>query len=194
MKIRSTLVACAASALVLAPIASAHVEISPNKVPVNSDALLTLQVPTELKVPTVKLEVKLPAGLQEVAVQAKPGWTSSNKNGVVTWSGGKIDPGQFDEFGLITHVPNTPGKEFIFPALQTYANGKVVRWIGTESSDTPAPRITLEAASTATTTPASNATSDTGSDRDKMALGFGIAGLAVGLVALGVALLRRRRA
>jgi uncharacterized protein YcnI len=191
MKRRSTLLACAASALVLAPVAAAHVEISPDKVPANSDALLTIQVPTERNVPTVKLEIKLPPGLQEVTVQAKPGWTSSNQKGVVTWSGGKIAPGQFDEFGVITHVPNTPGKEFVFPALQTYANGKVVRWIGTPSSDTPAPRVTLEAASTSTTTPAST---DSGSDHDKLALGFGIAGLAAGLLALGVALLRRRRA
>jgi uncharacterized protein YcnI len=193
MKLRSTLIACAAGGLLLAPVAAAHVEISPDKVPVNSDALLTFQVPTELKVPTVKLEIKLPPGLSEVTVQAKPGWTSSNKNGVVTWSGGKIGPGQFDEFGLVTHVPNTPGKEFAFPALQTYANGKVVRWLGTLSSDTPAPRITLvTAANTTTTTPA--AQTDTGSDRDKLALGFGIAGLAVGLLALGIALVRRRRA
>jgi uncharacterized protein YcnI len=195
MKLRLTLLACAASALVLAPVAGAHVEISPDKVPVDSDALLTIQVPNERNVPTVKLEIKLPAGLSEVTVQAKPGWTSSNKNGVVTWSGGKIGPGQFDEFGLVTHVPNTPGKEFVFPALQTYADGKVVRWIGTSTSDTPAPRITLVAASTTTTTtPAATATSDSGSDRDKVALGFGIAGLAAGLLALGVALLRSRRA
>ena len=42
--------------------------------------------------------------------------------------------------------PNLPGRVLVFPALVTYQDGKVVHWIGAESSDTPAPRVTLTAA------------------------------------------------
>lgn len=76
----------------------------------------------------------------------KPGWTRTQRGRVVTWSGGKIGVGEFAECGLSAHLPNTPGQTLTFPANQTYANGKVVQWIGAESSDEPAPHVTLEAA------------------------------------------------
>ena len=96
---------------------------------------------------------------------------------------------------LRSHAPATPGKQLVFPTIQTYASGKVVRWIGAETSDTPAPRVTLEAAAgnTTTTTTTAAPSKDTGSDRDKLALGFGIAGVAVGLLAVGLAVARGRR-
>ena len=59
--------------------------------------------------------------------QPKPGWTRTQSGRVVTWSGGEIGPGEFDEFGMSIHVPANPGTELVFPATQTYANGKVVR-------------------------------------------------------------------
>ena len=48
----------------------------------------------------------------------------------MTWSGGKVAPDQFDEFKIIAHVPNKPGTELVFPAVQTYADGTAVHWIG----------------------------------------------------------------
>jgi hypothetical protein len=95
-------------------------------------------------------------------------------------------------------VPNTPGKTLVFPTTQMYANGKVVHWIGAETSDEPAPHVKVEAAAgetTTTTTTAPPTTSeDDDDDHDGLALGFGIAGLAAGLLALGLTLVRRRRA
>jgi uncharacterized protein YcnI len=86
----------------------------------------------------------------------------------------------------------------VFPALQTYSDGSVVRWIGAETSDTPAPRVTLEAAaSTATTTTATTTSAKDDSednDRVNLALGLAIAGLIVGLAVLGLGIARRRRA
>jgi uncharacterized protein YcnI len=147
----------------------------------------------------VKLSVQLPVGLDEVSFQPKPGWKRTQKGRVVTWSGGQIGVGEFDEFGLSVHLPNTPGKTLVFPATQTYANGKVVHWIGPLNADEPAPHVTLEAAESETTTTATTTTSSSTSeneddDHDGLALGFGIAGLAAGLLALGVTLVRRRRA
>ena len=65
---------------------------------------------------------------------------------IVTWSGGKIEEGKEGTFSFSAHMPATPGQVLVFPALVTYANGKVVHWIGAESSDTPAPRVELTAA------------------------------------------------
>jgi uncharacterized protein YcnI len=198
MKLRRTLLAAAITALAAASAASAHVTMNPEKAPADSFSRFALRVPTEEDVPTVKVSVQMPAGLDEVTLQPKAGWKRTQSGRVVTWSGGQIGVGEFDEFGLSMHLPNTPGKVLVFPATQTYANGKVVHWIGALTSDEPAPHVTLEAAkgettATTTMTTASSATSDD-DDHDTLALGFGIAGLAVALVALGLTLARRRRA
>ena len=198
MNLRITLLAAGITALAAASAASAHVTMNPEKAPADGFARFALRVPTEEDVPTVKVSVQLPAGLDEVGFQPKAGWKRTESGRVVTWSGGQIGVGEFDEFGLSMHLPNTPGKTLVFPATQTYANGKIVHWIGALTSDEPAPHVTLEAAKgeASTTTPtASSATrDDEGDDHDELALGFGIAGLAVGLLALGLTLVRGRRA
>jgi len=190
MSLRHALLAAAVGGLVLAPVAAAHVEISPNKVTPDSVARFTIEVPTERNAPTVKLEVKLPPGLESVRLATKPGWRSTNRGGVVTWSGGEIPPDHSDKFVFTAHVPNTPGKELLFPAIQTYAKGPVVRWIFGPYSETPAPRVMLEAA----TTPIATVTLNNGGrDHHGIAIGIGIAFVA-GLLALGIVFLRRRRA
>jgi uncharacterized protein YcnI len=198
MKLRLALIAACTAALAAASAASAHVTLNPEKAPADSFTRFALRVPTEEDVPTVKVSVQLPAGLDEVTFQPKAGWKRTESGRVVTWSGGQIGVGEFDEFGLSVHLPNTPGKVLVFPATQTYANGKVVHWIGALTSDEPAPHVTLEAAATettATTTTASTTTTeDDDDDHDGLALGFGIAGLAAGLLALGLTLVRKRRA
>ena len=199
MKLPGALIAACTAALAAATAASAHVTMNPEKAPADSFSRFALRVPTEEDVPTVKVSVQLPAGLDEVTFETKPGWKRKESGRVVTWSGGQIGVGEFDEFGLSIHLPNTPGKTLVFPATQTYANGKVVHWIGALTSDEPAPHVTLEAASetttaTTTTTTSSSTREDDDDDHEGLALGFGIAGLGVALLALGLTLVRRRRA
>ena len=55
----------------------------------------------------------------------------------VTWSGGSIAPHEFDEFGFSTRVPEEEGP-IEFAAFQTYSNGDVVEWTGTPDSEEPA--------------------------------------------------------
>jgi periplasmic copper chaperone A len=198
MRLKTLVVVAGASLIVAAP-ASAHVTLNPGTAPADSFSRFALRVPTEENVPTVRLSVQLPEGLDSVGFQPKPGWERTQSGRVVTWSGGEIGVGEFDEFGLSIHVPNTPGETLTFPATQTYANGKVVRWIGAPESDEPAPTLTIEAAESespapTTTTEATSAESEDDDDTESMALGFGIAGLAVGLLALGLTLFRKRRA
>ena len=142
--------------------------------------------------------------------------------GSVTWSGGEVGPGEFVEFGLSFQVPeDAAGSDLMFPATQTYSNGEVVRWIQEDpEGDEPAPRVAVlaaageeePAATDATETTGGGGETDTaagesdseataatgggddGEGRANLALGLGVAGLLAGLVALGVALTRPRRA
>ena len=169
-------------ALVGVPAASAHVTVNPNEVAADSFSRFAVRVPNERpNAATTKIVVRLPQGLFFVSFQPKPGWkrtvTTAKLNppvelfgekqtervATVTWEGGRIAPGEFDEFGLSAKVPNAPGKTLAFPANQTYSNGEVVRWIGAPDSETPASRVTLgpkeaEEAPTATTEPTAAAT------------------------------------
>lgn len=202
MKLRHTILVAVAAGVVVAPVAAAHVTVNPSRAPAGRLTRFQILVPTEENVSTVKVTVQLAAGLEEVTFQPKSGWKRSVKSAqgrtVVTWSGGEIGPEEFDEFALSAELPKTAGKELLFPTLQTYANGKVVRWIEAPSGEFPAPRVTLEAAQNETSTTASTTTSATsgysGDDHDELAIGLAIAGLAAGLLALGLTLVRRRRA
>jgi uncharacterized protein YcnI len=215
MRFRTTLTPAVVAALLLAGSAAAHVTVNPNTAPADSFSRFAIRVPTERAVPTVKVTVQIPEGLLFVSFQPKPGWTRTVKMAKlaepvtmegekitervasVTWSGGKIGPGEFDEFGMSAHVPNEAGRQLIFPAIQTYSNGEVVRWIGHPSADEPAPRVTLDAAraegaAASATAAADDEEDDADNGRANLALGFAIAGLVAGLAALGLAFYRRR--
>lgn len=178
------------TALVAVPVAGAHVTVNPQQAAPGSFARLAIQVPNEEEgADTVKVSVRLPAGLGEVSFEPKAGWKRSVAGQTVTWSGGRIGPGEFDEFVISAELPDTPGRTLVFPAVQTYSNGKVVRWIGPPSADEPAPRVQLETVALGKSTAVIEKTENS---RANLALGFGIAGLVAGLAALGVTLLRRR--
>jgi uncharacterized protein YcnI len=162
--------------------------------------------------------VQLPEGLFFVSFQPKAGWTRTvttekldppvelfgetytERIATVTWEGGEIAPGEFDEFGMSAKVPNAAGQTLVFPATQTYSSGEVVRWIGAADADTPAPRVTLAAAAAEEPAPTATETTeavadveDDDSDLDALALAFGVAGLVAGVAALALVLLRRPR-
>jgi uncharacterized protein YcnI len=126
----------------------------------------------------------------------------------VTWTCDPAIPADgFDEFGVSFRIPEdaAEGDEILFPATQTYSSGEVVEWIDPDpEADLPAPRVTViapaeeeeEAAAPATSTeeaaPVPAASSDDDDDNmSTVAIVFGIAGLAAGLIALGVALFRK---
>ena len=216
---RKTLILAALGALVLVPAATAHVTLNPNEVPAGSFSRFAVRVPTERPdADTTKVVLQLPEGLAFVGFQPKPGWTRTvtmeklanpvtNDEGetvteriaTVTWEGGKIAPGEFDEFGMSAKVPDT-AETLVFPATQTYSNGEVVHWVGAADADTPAPRVMLTAAAgesdSHTDTTAAPAASSGESDDDgqeTLTLVLAIAGLVAGLAALVVVLFRRPR-
>jgi uncharacterized protein YcnI len=210
MKIGAALIAFAAASLVAAPAAFAHVTVNPTEAKADTSERFAIRVPNEEEnADTTKLVVQLPENFLFASFATKPGWTRtettaklakpvtvgddtvSDRIATVTWSGGKIASGEFDEFGMTGRVPNTPGQVLVFPAVQTYSNGKVVRWIGSADADEPAPRVTISAASTTPVAAADDSSSDNG--RANVAIVLGALGLAAGIVALVLVLLGRRR-
>ncbi len=69
---RAALLVVAAIGLVLAPQAGAHAEITPERVPANSDSTFVLSVEGEESSPTVKVAMQLPAGMPNVKARARP--------------------------------------------------------------------------------------------------------------------------
>ncbi|MGW4911543.1 DUF1775 domain-containing protein, partial [Streptomyces sp. NPDC004270] len=125
----------------------------------------------------------------------------------ITWTGGKIGAGQFEDFDVaFGQLPEDTG-QLTFKTLQTYSDGKVVRWIeeagsGGEEPENPAPTIKLTAGDDATTStapaaaPKSTGTSTaTAAGSDSTARSLGSAGLIVGVLGLaagGYAVVRGR--
>jgi uncharacterized protein YcnI len=204
-----------------AGVASAHVTVHPNRLPAGEFTTMVVRVPSEeADASTTKVDVQLPKGFFFVSTAPVPGWTAkiverklakpvkmgddtaTTEVGEVIWSGGAIAPEQYLEFPLSVAIPDTPGAMLTFKAIQTYSNGKVVRWIGTPDAAEPAPQVAVIAKNAAiedvpagpTVAAAATASSSNDNGRANLALGLGIAGLVAGLLALGVALMRRRAA
>ena len=223
-------------ALVAVPVAPAHVTLNPNEWEAGGFARFAVRVPNERPdASTTEVTLQFPENVISASFQDVTGWERSvemlpldepieeegeepitERIGSVTWTGGEVEPGEFVEFGLSFQVPEDATEPLLFPALQTYSNGDIVRWIAPdEEADSPAPRVAVLAAAEeeggTTTEPASTTAEEEGSDAAAagaasadgdgdgngmatLALILGIAGLVAGLTALGVALSRPRRA
>ncbi|MEU7132931.1 YcnI family protein [Streptomyces sp. NPDC046261] len=171
--VRTSLVGgiAAGSLLLLAGPAFAHVSVQPGTAEKGGYSTINIKVPNEKdNASTVKLELSLDPKhpLVSVMPQAVPGWevkvekTKLDKPvqmhgkeineavSKVTWSGGKIEPGQFQQFPLSVGKLPTDADELVFKALQTYSDDEVVRWIdastpGGHEADHPAPVLKLVA-------------------------------------------------
>lgn len=167
---RITLAATAAALLAVPAAAQAHVTIQPTELPAGSFARVDVRVPNERDdAGTTKVQVQMPDGISSASYEAVPGWTVeitkepapepidvhgeevSEQIDTVTFTGngrqGVIKPGEFRDFGLSIRTPDgEEGDTVTFPAVQTYEGGEVVRWIGDEEADEPAPTVTLTAA------------------------------------------------
>jgi periplasmic copper chaperone A len=216
------LLTVAIAVLALPATAQAHVTLQPNTAAAGGFTRLDVRVPNERdNASTTKVELQLPDGFAEASYEPVPGWTVKvNKaklaqpiktddgevtEGVkqITWTSKQgIPPGAFQDFGLSVQVPGKAGDTLTFKALQTYSNGEVVRWIGPEGSDNPAPAVAVTAAAdehaaasstpaAAPPTPPASQSSDSSSS-DTLSIIALIVG-AVGLAASAAALIASRR-
>lgn len=203
-----------ATTLVVTSAASAHVTLQPTQVAPGDFTRLDVRVPNERDdAGTTKVEVQFPAGFIFVSTEPVPGWTAkiakrklakpveafgeeqTEEVDTVTWTGdgeiGIVKPGEFVDFGLSVGIPDAPGDTLTFKALQTYAGGEVVRWIGPPDSDEPAPQVVLTSIAT-TAEPAEAATESEDDGAPVWLAALAVALGALGLLAGGAALMRSR--
>lgn len=217
----ATALAALLATLALAGPASAHVTVTaPGAVAGGSDQEITFRVPVEKDVATTAVTVALPTDtpIASVEVQAIPGWTHTQKTtrlatpiktddgditeavSEISWKAGAgngLKPGEFGAFTIIAgQLPDSQSLKFA--AVQTYADGSVVKWIqvaapgSTAAPQNPAPVLTLAKAGSSTSsasfaTKAATAPSNTGP------IVLSIIALVVAAGALGYAFVTRAR-
>ena len=147
---------------------TAHVDDPVRKA---ADVAVTFRVPNETDdAPTTRLDVHLPLDhpLLGVLLQPHPGWQGKATTSTLTqpvktddgeltqavsevvWTADSaadaLQPGQSTDFVLTAgQLPETTS--LMFPVVQTYADGQVVRWVDADAdADNPAPTIAVAAA------------------------------------------------
>ena len=202
---RTSLLAATLAIGLLAPAAAqAHVTLQPSSAAAGGYTRLDVRVPNERDdASTRQVEIQFPAGFESASFEPVPGWSAKvaregENVSTITWSADDdedaIPPGAFQDFGLSLRIPEEVGAKLTFKALQTYTNDEVVRWIGAEDSDNPAPVVTVteaEGGHDAKTTPtpaertsAAATTDDGGNGLAIVALIIGALGLLAGVAAL----------
>ncbi|MER5773257.1 YcnI family protein [Streptomyces sp. NPDC002039] len=223
----------AGTVLALSGTAFAHVGVQPGEATKGGYAVINFKVPNERdNASTTQLEVNFPIDqpLTSVMPQDVPGWTVKVEKSKldkpltvhgkqineavtkVTWSGGKIEPGKFQQFPVSVGKLPENADQMVLKAIQTYDNNEVVRWIeeakeGAAEPQNPAPVLKLVAAKAgddhhaAGDAKAGDAKSGdmahdeaakSGSDTTARALG--IAGIVIGLGGVAFGIASRRRA
>ncbi|MET7988403.1 MULTISPECIES: YcnI family protein [unclassified Streptomyces] len=228
-----------AGVLTAAGAAFAHVTVHPESYAKGAtDGLLSFRVPNEEDTAsTTKVQIFLPTDHPVLGVLVTPqaGWTAkattiklkkpvktddgtiTDAVSEITWTGGRIRHGEFQDFQVAFGQLPDDVAQLTFKTLQTYSDGKVVRWIeqsqkGEDEPESPAPALTLTAKGAAEA-PASAGTGASGSGSssssaagestasgksdDSTARALGTAGLivgALGLLAAAFAVVRVRSA
>ena len=153
---RSVLVAAVfavAVAVIIPAAASAHARVSPAVSVAGKLQLYSLAVPTEKSgLTTTKIVMTVPDGFGIDSFVPPPvGWTQqvaqtgSGAGAVitrVTWTGGKTPTGEDSLFQFLAQPASA--KSYTFEVQQTYSDGSIVNWAGSESSDAPAPTIEVK--------------------------------------------------
>jgi MYXO-CTERM domain-containing protein len=208
MKFRVTFAALVA-ALALPAAAWAHVTVHPNALPSGGFTVIDVNVPNELGGPaTTKVDVQFPSGFIFLSTKPVSGWKSTVKyrklakpvtvygeqhttevDRVIWTSSRGIKKGEFEQFPLSVAVPAAKaGSLLTFKAIQTYSDGKVVRWIGSPSASEPAPQVLVKSA----TAPVQDFPGGVSAARKTSSAHIAGAALVGLLGAAGLALYRRR--
>ncbi|MFG2308580.1 YcnI family protein [Streptomyces sp. NPDC048566] len=161
-----------AGVMAAAGAACAHVTVHPESYAKGAtDGVLSFRVPNEEDTAsTTKVQVFLPTDHPVLGVLVTPqaGWTAkvtttklkkpvktddgtiTDAVSEITWTGGRIRHGEFQDFDVaFGQLPDDTGR-LTFKTLQTYSDGKVVRWIeeakdGADEPESPAPVLALTA-------------------------------------------------
>jgi hypothetical protein len=216
----SAILVAAASALLAAAPAGAHVQVQPAAAAPGDAVLFSVLVPNEREQSTVQVSLKVPKGVLPFAYEDPPGWrrkvtlAGDGSTDVVRWSG-RLRADGFVRFGILAGTPEREG-DLKWSAIQKYSDGKEAAWIGPPDAEEPAPvtRISSDVpranaggesegggggeatpapTAAATATPHAEESGDDGGSSNAPGIILGGAGLVLGAAALVVALRRRER-
>ena len=169
--------ALAAAALLAFPAAaSAHVEMSPDRVDPGSFTLYTVLSPNESEQPLTGLRLTVPDGMEIDAAAATPGFTTqlvrdqSHRIVAISWQGGSVAPDDLALFRFSASVESAETTLHLV-GVQTFADGTTKVW------KTPAVEVAPESG---------------GSGSDTTGRGMAAAALGLGAAALAISLRRRR--
>lgn len=170
LRVTRALAVAAVAVVAAAPMALGHVSVNPGEATKGGYAALAFRVPNERDDSgTTSIQVNLPEDhpISSVRVRPTPGWTHEvemrtldtpiDSHGreitevvaKITWTGGTINPGEYEEFNVSAGPLPEDTDLLVFPSIQTYASGEEVRWIdepvdeGEEEPERPAPTLTL---------------------------------------------------
>jgi uncharacterized protein YcnI len=170
------LVLAAAALLAFPAAASAHVEMSPDRVDPGSFTLYTVLSPNESGQPLTGLRLTVPDGMEVDGAAATPGFTTelvrdqSHRIVAISWQGGSVAA---EDLGLFRFSASVGSSETTLHlvGVQTFADGSTKVW------KTPVVDVAKESGGSSSDT--------TGRSLSAAALGLAAAALAVGF--------RRRR-
>lgn len=196
----STLLAstCITISALFAPVASAHVVVSPRETLTATYQTFTVSVPNERDTSTTALRIAVPKEIASVTPTALTGWhitttKSDDRISEIRWSGGEIPVGQRIDFSFSARTPDN-ATELQWKAYQTYADGTVVAWDQPASAQkshtddtTNGPlSVTSVTAETATNTALAKAADDAARAESaaRQAKAVAVAAIAVALISL----------
>ena len=162
---------------------------------------MTLSAANEGEAPITKVEVTFPDGAEVGETTRTPaGWKASRTESGVAWTGGKVEPETFEQWGFELEGADQPGTLTFTVTLTAGGETEQVRVpvtaAATKGAGTaPAAPATTAAPAAPSTTAAALASADTNSSgaegRATLALWLAVGGLLLGVAALIITLTRR---
>ncbi len=138
-------VVAAASAILFAAGAQAHVTVTPKQSRKAVQETYTFNVPTEGTSPTTSVEINLPAGVEPIEAGApSPAYTAVREGGRIIALKWVLDvpPGQARQLVVVAKNPPLAGR-LQWKVRQGFADGTSADWVEEPGSRRPAPLTEL---------------------------------------------------
>ena len=169
-KLSIMFISVATCIMMFAGVASAHVTVKPTASTPGAWETYTIKIPVERDIPTTKVTLKIPTGVDFKQYQPVPDWQistakdTSGKVSSITWTatGNGISTGEFQAFNFVVQNPEADAS-LAWDAYQYYKDGNIVEWTGDEGSESPH-SITVVAAASASEGATNNNNSESHDD------------------------------
>jgi uncharacterized protein YcnI len=172
--------------------ALAHEEITPTTIQTGTPTFLTLAAANEKEAPITKVEVTLPDGAEVGETTRTPaGWKASRTESGVAWTGGKVEPETFEQWGFELEGADQPGTLTFTVTLTAGGDTEQVRVPVTAAATKGAGTAPAAPATTAAALASADSNSSGAEGRATLALWLALGGLLLGVAALIITLTRR---